>query len=202
MKPNGATRFPIHPLPVKRLTLATSGESAVAAPAVLTPLVETMDGLQANFTNADALLADQSGGFGSVTVLLLALLPGVYLVTWFVTRRSERFREDVALRRRRFAYRNAKKSLRGSSQNPSAVYGLVLTYIADRCNVPAAGLTCTDARALLIERNVPEETRVAVEEFLSSLEQARYAGGAAIEDSTLEANARRLIDELERCDLK
>lgn len=194
--------IPIHPLPVKRLTLVTGGESTVAAPAVLTPLVETMDGLQANFTNTDALLADQSGVLDRSSFLLLALLPGVYLVTWFVTRRSERFREDVALRRRRFAYRNAKKSLRASSQDPAAVYGLLLTYIADRCNVPAAGLTCADAHALLMERNVPEETRNAVEEFLSSLEQAQYAGGEAVEDSAIESNARRLIDVLERCDLK
>ncbi|MFQ5411700.1 MAG: BatD family protein [Phycisphaerae bacterium] len=193
--------IPVKILPINRLALSTGGESTVAAPAVLTPLVETMDGLQANFTDIDAILADQSGGFGRGAGVLMATLPIVYLATWFVTRRSERFREDVALRRRRYAYRNAKKSLRGSGREASAVSGIVLTYVADRCNVPAAGLTCADARALLSERGIPEETRKALDSFLSSLEQARYAGGAAVVADEPATEARRLIDELERCDL-
>lgn len=195
--------IPVMITPAERLTLA-AGETNGITPSVLTPLVETTDGLQANYTNIEQMLSDQSGGFGTGSIILLGIMPALYVITWFVTRRSARFRENVALRRRRQAYGNAKKTLRQAEMHaqPDKVYGTVLGYIADRCNVPAAGLTRSDALNLLIERNIPDDTRISLNSLLESLELSQYAGASKITENRTVNEARNLIDELERCDLK
>lgn len=195
--------IPVKITPAERLALA-NGESVTMTPSVLTPLVETTDGLRANFADIDQMLADESGGFGTGSIILLGIMPTLYVVTWFITRRSVRFREDVALRRRRQAHGNAKKRLRQAEKlgQPDQIYGLVLSYVADRCNVPAAGLTRSDAMDLLTDRNAPDDLRTALDSFLESLELSQYAGGAAMSRNETVGRARNFIDELERCDLK
>src|SRR5690606_37785384 len=121
-----------------------------------------------NHMNIDAMLADQSGRFGAGTYALLAGMPLLYCATWLVTRRSERFRQDVALQRRKTALRHAHHAIdRAVRQNsPSGIGHAVLKYIADRVNVPAGGVVRADAMALLSERGVPEATRREADQLL------------------------------------
>ena len=209
--------IPLHVLPAKRLTLAQASQGGNAPQATLKPLVETTDGLQANYADIDQMLNSESEDLDVWTLVLLAAMPAIFLVTWFVTRRSAQFREDVALRRRRQAYTAAKKALRRAghaASQPEEARGVLIRYIADRCNVPEAGLIRTDAVKLLAERGVPSQTIDSVDGFLESLERVQYGGGAAagpdpaIDPSSngspdaITAKARSLLDALERYDLR
>lgn len=196
--------IPLRVRAAERLALAPGADETAVAPAVLAPLVETTDGLQANYAHIDNMLTNQSAGFGAGSMALLTGMPAIYLVTWFVTRRSERFREDIALRRRRQALSRAKRALR-QTENEAAPFeaaGPLLTYIADRCNVPEAGLIRADAIRLLAERGVAPETQASLDALLESLEQARYGGGAGMTANEVFSKARALIHQLERHDLR
>jgi hypothetical protein len=201
--------IPLQVLPAKRLTLARNSESGAGSLATLRPLVETTDGLQANYANVERMLVSQSEGLDDWEVGLLAAMPVLFLVTWFVTQRSTRFREDVAFRRRARAYASAKKALRrvGHTARPEEAGVLLIGYIADRCNVPVAGLIRTDAVSLLADRGVAPEMIRSVDGFLESLERAQYGGGAidaAVNGSpgAIASEARHLLDALERYDLR
>ncbi len=193
--------IPLEVLPVQRLALVAAPETATPAGGELTPLLQTTDGLQANHVDIQALLADQKGGFGAGAAALLGLMPIAYLVTWFVTRRSAFARVNAALRRRRRAYGQAKRSLGRSDGDSRDLGGTLLTYVADRCGAPAAGLTRADALALLTEREVAAETAERFDAFLADLEQATYAGGAMGDEQRMATEAREVLDQLERCDL-
>ncbi len=195
--------IPLVVTPAERLalpTLAGPGNNA----AVLTPLVETTEGLLANVTDPEALLADRSATIGRGALFLLAVMPAVYLLTWFIQRRAARYRDDQALRRRSRAYSTAKKALRqaDATLSPGQVRNALIGYIADRCNVPAGGLTRADAGQLTARRNVPAETVEAIDALLESLEQAQYGSpaGESLQDGA--ESARRFVDAMERCKFK
>ncbi|MBN2561583.1 MAG: protein BatD [Phycisphaerae bacterium] len=211
--------IPIKVKPAERLALSTLSGPGSSAP-VLVPLVESAEGLLANYTDPALLLADQSGTLGTRAWAVLALMPSVYFATWFVRRQAARYRDDEALRRRSRAYSTAKKALKragvaaspgqvsdappGAADGPppGEVRNALVGYIADRCNVPAGGLTREDAVRLIAERGVPEPTVRVVDALLGSLELAEYGGQAreAVRDGA--ASALRLVGELERCKLK
>lgn len=185
--------------PAERLALPPTGAAGTAT--VLVPLVETTEGLLANRVDPDALLADHSGGLGMGSVLLLALMPAAYLLTWFVQRRVARLRNDEAWGRRSRALATARAALKKSdaATSPGQVADAILRYIADRCGVPAGGLTRGDAVRLLAENRVPAETSRRIDAILDTLEQAKYAQAVGDGSTNHATAARRLIDELERC---
>lgn len=208
--------IPLQVLPAKRLTLAQGSARGDGSPTTLRPLVETTDGLQANYANVERMLVSRSEGLDTWAVALLAAMPALFLLTWFVTRRSARFRKDVSLRRRSRAYAAAKKALRrvGHASRPEEAGVLLIGYIADRCNVPAGGLIRADAVKLLADRGVTPEMIESLDGFLELLERAQYGGGsAASSDGAIDAagngspgaiasEARLLLDALERYDLR
>jgi len=190
--------IPITVKPAQRLVLTNQGGSPERG-GVLAPLSETTEGLFANEDRTELLLADQSGTMGAATWLLFAGAPLIYVVMWFVQRRAARFRDDIALRRRSRAYAAARRLLRDTdgASPPAVVRGALLGYIADRCNVPAAGLTRAEAVRLITARGVSAETLQAVDSLLESLELAEYGGAAGAVQDGVNA-ARQLVDTLER----
>ena len=195
--------IPIMVSPAERLAISTlSGPGSSAA--VLVPLVESTEGLLANDYDTDALLANQSGEIGMGAWILLAAMPLVYLMTWFVQRRAARYRDDVSLRRRSRAYATARKALKGvkmrrtdAGDSPAGTArSALIGYIADRCNVPTGGLTRADVVRLITERGIPTETIRAVDTLLASLELAQYGGTAGGTLHEVATSARRLVDEL------
>jgi len=194
--------IPITVKPAQRLllpSLPASGEQG----GVLTPLTETAEGLLANEDRPDLILTDQSGSLGATEIAILVLMPTAYLATWFLQRRAVRFRDDETYRRRSRAYSTARKALREGSASTAAVRAALIGYIADRCGVPAGGLTRVEAVELLAARRTPPETVRAIDGLLEKLELAQYGGVAAAEGVIQAADsARQLIDTLERMRLK
>jgi hypothetical protein len=172
-------------------------------PAPRPQLRETTEGLLANFADPDSALTDQTPRIGPIGWGILAALPLVYFSTLIYQWRTDRFRSDVALRRRSRAYSAARKALASNGRSsPDAIASALLGYIADRCNAPAGGLTRMDAVRLLSERSLGVEKVQAVDDLLGSLEQARYGGGPAGDADSYSKRAKQLIDDLESARLR
>lgn len=185
--------------PAERLSVSTINGPGSLAP-VLAPLVETTEGLLANETDAAVVLADQTGGVGGRTLVLLVALPLGYVGSWLLQRRSARYRDDVALRRRSRAYATAKKLLAAAEGSASTgqVRAALVGYLADRCGLPSGGMTRADAVRLLTERSLPPEIVQSLDDLLAALELAEYAGQASKGAAGSVENARTLVDALEK----
>lgn len=197
--------IPLKVTPAQRIALSNLPPSEGGAADFLAPLVETSEGLFPNETNPSAVLADQSADLGPFEWSLIALMPLAYGATSILCARSDRFRRDHAYRRRSRALSTAKKSLApltpGDSpgaKSASSIRAALVGYIADRCNVPAGGLTRADAVKLLADRRVSAETVAVADALLEKLELAEYAGGAAMDESDGTSAAWQLIQSLER----
>ena len=185
----------------QRLAMPESPQGLGAPGAgVLAPLVETTDGLLANFDNPDQILASQSVRVGPMAWVVLLVMPAAYLVTWFIQRRSARYRHNQALRRRSRALTTAKKALSNGAA-PGDVRAALLGYVADCCNVPAGGLTRKDAVRLANQRGVPDELVSQLDQTIEQLEYAQY-GGAAPGAKDGAATALRLVTEMDRAGFK
>ncbi len=195
--------IPLDVLPPKRVALLPLPND-VHGEGERRTLSETTDGLLANVADTDQLMADHRGGFGVASKVFLGAMPCFYLVAWLVTRRQDRLRADGGLRRRVFAYNRARRALKtsGGSDGLERVYAALTGYVADRCNVPAAGLTRQDAVRLLEARGVPAETRTRLDQLLEQIEYSRYAGGTRVVSSDVEDSAMALLRDLEQVDLQ
>lgn len=192
--------IPLTVKPAQRIAV-TDLPLADARSGLVAPLTETTEGLLANEDRPNLLLAEHAAVFGPGSWVLLGAMPLAYLGAWFIQRRAARFRDDEALRRRSRAYATAKKRLHdGDSTPPAAIRAAVLGYIADRCGVPAGGLTRAEAIRLLSERRIPAEKTRAVDGLLESLELAEYGGGGAIQDAA--SAAKQVLNGLEQCRLR
>ncbi|MBI5765281.1 MAG: BatD family protein [Planctomycetes bacterium] len=187
------------PIPIRvragqKLALANPAGTPIQAQNVLAPLTESSEGLIANETNVSRLLASQAASIGAATWGMLAGFPLVYAGVWFVRQRTERFRSDDTYRRRTHAYRRAKAAL--ANPTPGGIRAAVVGYVADRCGVPAGGMTRADARRLLESRQIARALVEQVDTLLDLVEQAQYGGGSAGTD--VAAEGQRLIDALEK----
>lgn len=187
------------PIPIRvragqKLALANPAGMPIQAQNVLAPLTESSEGLIANETNVSRLLASQAASVGAATWGMLAGFPLVYAGVWIVRQRTERFRSDDTYRRRTHAYRTAKAAL--SNTTPGGIRAAVVGYVADRCGVPAGGMTRSDARRLLESRSTARALVEQVDALLDQLEQAQYGGGSA--GSGMATEAQRLVDALEK----
>lgn len=184
----------------QRLAMPDSPQGLGAPGAgVLAPLVETTDGLLANFDNPDQILASQSVRVGPMAWVVLLVMPAAYLVTWFIQRRSARYRHNQALRRRSTALTTARKALSNGAA-PGDVRAALLGYIADCCDVPAGGLTRKDAVRLANQRGVPGELVEQLDRTIEQLEYTQYGGAAAAGDGA--ATAMHLVTEMDRAGFK
>lgn len=187
------------PIPIRvragqKLALANPAGVPIQAQNVLAPLTESSEGLIANETNVSRLLASQAASIGAATWGMLAGLPLVYAGVWFVRQRTERFRSDDTYRRRTHAYRTAKAAL--ANTTPGGIRAAVVGYIADRCGVPAGGMTRIEARRLLESRRIAPAIIDQVDALLELVEQAQYGGGSA--GMGVSTEAQKLIDALEK----
>lgn len=192
--------IPLKVRPAERVALPGGG-AAPSAP--LAPLVETAGGLRANHSDLDLLMANQAGGFNAASLAFVAALPLVFLVTWFVHRRSEHFRRNTGLRRRRFAGASARKALDLAvlRHAGSGIAAALLSYIADRFDAPAAGMTRADALARLQSAGVSPNLVTETSSLLESLEYAEYGGMKGLSHDEAATRARRIVDTLEKLDL-
>lgn len=194
--------IPLKVRPAERLALTDSSPGGGSV-AVLTPLVESTEGLLANDTDVDAILADQSPEAGPLIWAVLAAMPLIYGVLWVVQSRSARLRDNVALRRRSRALSQARRALdQGRSTDPATIRAALLGYIADCRNVPAAGLTRPEAVRLVSERVDSDATVAALDDLLGSLEVAEYAGDDSAALDGAAGRALELIGALDRSGMR
>ncbi|MBX3395116.1 MAG: BatD family protein [Phycisphaerae bacterium] len=193
--------IPISVRPAERVAMP-DGAAGGSAP-TMTPLSETASGLRANYSNLDGLLADQSGRIGVLPLAFAAGMPVIYLGALVMVRRSDRYRLDAALARRRSARSNAFRCLARAKSDSSSekVAHALINYIADRINLPGAGLTRVEAVDQLKTRLVESELITEADLLLEELEMIRYAGGVTKSAANAADRAQRLIDALERIDL-
>ena len=141
-------------------------------------------------------------------LLLHVLLVAAILATVLFRSHAHRLRRDAGFARRRRARSTALGLLRRSREQmeqgaldqaftgiSNALYG----YVADRCNLPTAGLTSPRVVELLRERGVDEDTAALVRDCLDACDLARFAPTAhtAEHAGELHDKARKGIESIE-----
>lgn len=124
-------------------------------------------------------------------------------------RRNRKWRDNYRLARSERAAREAQKKLgaaekelrRGDADKLySMVSAALWTYLADKMNVSAAGLTMESAEAFLAGRGVDAEEISAVKKILTTCDAAKYAAGASMENQADEVvrDGARIVKSLEK----
>jgi len=194
--------IPIVVRPVNQLALSQVVESA-GGPRRATELTESATGIVANYTEIDALLAQQAVTLGGPAAAGLIAPPILYGFCWIVQRRRLRLRHDVAFARRSSAARRARENLRNlnghDTESARSAAAVLRGYVADRLNLPS-GLTNPETLEQLRRHGVAADTSAGVRELLDAAEALQYAGGGAMgAGRTPPAElAAQCIDRLER----
>lgn len=195
------------PIAIKQSTRMAVSQMAETAgmfePA--TTLTLMTEGLMANYDDIDALLATEHVSLGWGAMGMAAGWPVVYALCLLFRRQHDRLQFNTGLARRRGARRNAIAAIgkcdRASNDTNAAsgsIASAVTQYIADRCDLPAGGVTRGDAMAQLRRRGMPEDVIGHVDALLAECESAQYAGTEQTTRNDLVGRARHCIDELER----
>lgn len=194
--------IPLKVEPAQRMAVSEVVEArpGIAAP---THLTELSGGIVANYYGSAELLADQSFAPKVTSLVVAAAPPLLFGVLWAGRRRKERLRTDRSYARRRSARRNASRALASARDGAGAhaadaVAGAVIGYVADRCNLPTAGLTRPDAIESLLHRGVRPDVAERVDALLRCCDDARYAGRGVEAGDSLVVRAQECIRELER----
>ncbi len=191
-----------------RMAVSRMSETAGAFESA-TSLTLMNEGLMANYDDIDGLLATEDVSLGWAAMGMTAGGPMAYLMCLLFRRQYDRLRSDTGLARRRGARKNAiaaiaerdRTARRDAGATGAASGGIasaVTQYIADRCNLPAGGVTRGDAVAQLRGRRISEHVIEDVDALLAECESAQYAGAKHASSNDLAGRARRCIDELER----
>jgi len=140
---------------------------------------------------------------------LHGLLPLAFLGMLFYQRHQQRLEGDVAYARRRRARSEAGRRLKQARQllleenGPefhAEVQRAVLSFLADRLNLAAAGLTPETSARTLEESGVDEDLVAALRDLLVQCDFARFASAAASRPDMEQVHARaeKLITCLEK----
>lgn len=147
--------------------------------------------------------------FRSTWYMLLHVLPvAAILATVLYRSHAHRLRRDAGFARRRRARNTALGLLRRSreqmeqdalDQSFTGISNALYGYVADRCNLPTAGLTSPRVVELLRERGVDEDTAALVRDCLDACDLARFAPTAhtAEHAGDLHDKARNGIESIE-----
>ena len=149
-------------------------------------------GILANYTGP-GLLEDRSVDFSWWILLLLVLPPLAVLGTAGLRKRLDHLQGDSARTRERAARRNALSSL----EEGVDVATVLTTYVADRLNLAAAGLTRIEAIDQLLASGLKPEQADLLDHVLGECEQRQYTGGGSSHDDELVQSARECIDAIE-----
>jgi hypothetical protein len=192
------------PLRIAGTKVITATDAVAASPsAVESPeLRERAGGLEANIESPTLALTDQrfdlAKAVRSPAVLAVAATPAaVYAGTALMVFVKRRNGANPARTRRRLALGNATRVLVGADgANATEAVARALTgYVADRFNVPQAGLTPRDCEERL--KPVNEGAAAEVRALLDRCDAARFAGLSAGEASDLRSRALAVLQTLE-----
>lgn len=163
-------------------------------------------GISPNYVDPVTVLAGQVFVFSKVWSTALLFPPLFWLGAAIIAWRSERFRADSGLARRRRAVRNALPLIRSALHESDAterwanLTAAMTGYLADRFNLPPGTLTPDDARTLLESHTVEPQLAHDLVSFLTAADAARYAPSELDDASARQAtqDVRRWIRQLER----
>lgn len=145
---------------------------------------------------------------GFNTYLWLPLEIMLVLIALVYKQRKRRIIEDSRYARNIKAYSKArqilKEAVRTQKANPTEAYGKIsnalMGYIADRMDLPPAGLIFRDCRLELQKRGVGNDLVDALEQLLEQSDIARFAPGKI--ETSLQDNLKKAIDMLKKLDRK
>lgn len=141
--------------------------------------------------------------------LAQALLPLGFAGSLLYQHHQQRMQADGAYARHRRARGEAERRLRQARQRMAAgdsagfhteVQRAVVTFVADRMNLAAAGLTQDRCVQVLHERGVSGELSRTLRELLDLCDYARFSGGSATVPEMTQTldRTKRLIAQLEK----
>lgn len=187
-------------LPVTQMVEGTHTSS-------VTNLTARTEGLLANIDDPELLLTTQTVTITPATLTVAGGLPILYLATLLFQTNRRKLKSNVALGRRRTAKRNANQTLAEAiaAQDPTTTAtraaNALTTYIADRCNLPAGGLTRQDAIDQLQQRNITDELINNINHLLEECETIQYAPSTSAAKDITE-RTQNAINQLEKENLK
>ena len=181
-------------------------------PIVLSKEQIQLSGKDIRYIKPDADALEDEGGYlldGLLWKLIHALLPVVILGVYLGGKRRERISKDIGRLRVRRARGAAKKRLRTARNllDPARgreffaeLHKALVEYVADRLNLPAAGLTGDSIDSLLAGKGVDAETVSAVKEVLGLCDLYRFSASTPERAQMDRAyqEAARIIDHLEK----
>ncbi len=199
--------IPIRVAASEGLAVSTIVESETG-PRVSTRLTRQGEGILANYTDMDDLLAQQGFAPGTEAVAWIASPPAVFFLTMLVRRRRKRLKHDVAYATRRAAKRTALRTLQQAAiarerandprEEAAVVLAAVTQYVANRYGLPSSSLTRGEALERLRRCGVAEQKIRSVDALLAECESLQYAGSSSEGGEALASRARHCIGELER----
>ncbi len=161
-------------------------------------------GIQGNYTDPSELLEQQGFSLSTAALGSMAVFPCAYLICLAVNRRRHRSAADIAYARRRGAGKQALRKLaaaRGQSdpaQQAGQLSAVVLGYVADRFDIPTAGLTRREAVERLKDAGVADDLIRSVDDVLIECETVLFGGAASERMGVLAARSRDAIEQLDR----
>jgi hypothetical protein len=194
--------IPLKVKPADTLSVSHIVDAGVGPP-VADSLTEVERGIVANYGGIDELLAQQAFSPGWRSMATLGIPPAVWLFGWLIRRRRWRLLHDESYARRRSAKRTALRSVHEAARTGAAASAARLAaaatgYVADRCNLPAGGLTRAEAIEHLMRRGASRELVAELNQFLERCEAMQYAAGASASGDDLAQAATCCINRLEK----
>ncbi len=196
--------IPLEVAPAQKMStmdIVQSGEPTMQHEATLTRLDE---GIEANRSNIDRLLANQRLTLIGFATPVVVGSPLVFMACLLMRRRSEHRRSNSGLITQRAAFKTAQDRLdelvrsRGDGAIQDTALNVILVYIRDRLQVGAEVLTRSEAVEALAQAKVSEDTTDAVDRVISECEAAEFGGEMQAEQSKLATGAREVIEQVER----
>ncbi len=170
-----------------------------------TTLTVLAGGIQPNFVDANAVLANQSLTLTGPWIASLVASPLVWLIVTLTTRHRARLKFDISYARRRRAHRDAHARIRRalrSGEPALQMHGLaeaLTDYLSNRFDLPSTTLTPGEARELLNTYGIEEGATSDIVEFLETCDAVRYAPSAIgnLSGSKAAHNVRGWIRQIE-----
>ncbi len=139
----------------------------------------------------------KTGGFLALNVFPVVALVGA--VAW--KRRVDKLRGDMAYARRSRAAKQARRLL-AETGSFDQVQRALQSYLGDRLNIPASGITVAIVDDQLLPRGLKADLAEELKGCFEACDTARFAGGSGGADvATLRERVERLIDEIEKIQL-
>ncbi len=196
--------IPLQVSPAKRMStmdIVQSGEPTMQNESTLTRLDE---GIEANRSDIDLLLADQRLKVTRVAAPVIVGTPLIFMACLLVRRRNEHRRANSGLMIQRAAFKTAITQLKeiesqsDAAVNPDTPLSVLLVFIRDRLQVGSEVLTRSEAVEELTRAGISNETGDKVDRLIAECEAAEFGGMVQATQAQHFGNVRDAIEQIEQ----